>query len=308
MVLAVAPLFHIGGLNIHTLPALFKGCTVVLDRQFDPQRTLRWIQQEKVSVLFLVPAMWYALMQVPDFDSYDLSSLRVLVSGGAPCPSPVIEFFQSRGFNFVEGFGMTETAPDVAILSSKDATRKQGSIGLPVATVQVRIVDDQDRDVPPGQVGELVVRGPNVCAGYWNNPAATAEAFRGGWFHTGDLARQDEEGFYYIVDRKKDMIISGGENVYPAEVEQVIRRHPRVQEVAVVGAPHERWGEVPVAFVVLNEGETLALEALQEHCTGRLARFKIPKAVFVVQQLPRNATGKVLKTVLRDRVRQGINA
>ena len=302
VVLTVAPMFHIGGLNIHTLPALFKGCTVVLERQFDPRRTLEVVEKERVTVLFLVPAMWQALMWLPDFDRYDLSSLRILVSGGAPCPLTVIQFFQSRGFRFLEGFGMTETAPDVAILSSRDAERKNGSVGLPVHAVQLRIVDETGRDVSPGEVGELVVRGPNVCAGYWNDAEATREAFRDGWFHTGDLARQDDEGFYYIVDRKKDMLISGGENVYPVEIEQVLVKHPKVREVAVVGAPDERWGEVPVAFVVVKPGESLTLDEVAAWCEGKLARFKIPKQLHIVEQLPRNATGKVLKHVLRRRV------
>ncbi|WP_203530634.1 long-chain fatty acid--CoA ligase [Thermaerobacter sp. PB12/4term] len=302
VVLTVAPMFHIGGLSVYTLPALFKGCTVVLERQFDPRRTLELVERERITVLFLVPAMWQAVMWLPDFDRYDLSSLRSLVSGGAPCPLTVIQFFQSRGFRFLEGFGMTETAPDVAILSSRDAVRKNGSIGLPVHTVQLRIVDDTGQDVSPGQVGELVVRGPNVCAGYWNNAEATREAFRDSWFHTGDLARQDDEGFYYIVDRKKDMLISGGENVYPVEVEQVLVQHPKVLEVAVTGAPDERWGEVPAAFVVPKPGETVTLDELVAFCEGKLARFKIPKQLHVVDQLPRNATGKVLKHVLRARV------
>ncbi|HEY8488267.1 MAG TPA: long-chain fatty acid--CoA ligase [Thermaerobacter sp.] len=302
VVLTVAPMFHIGGLSVYTLPALFKGCTVVLERQFDPGRTLELVQREQITVLFLVPAMWQALMYHPEFDRYDLSSLRSLVAGGAPCPLTVIRFFQSRGFRFLEGFGMTETAPDVAILNSRDAERKNGSIGLPVHTVELRIVDEAGQDVPPGEVGELVVRGPNVCAGYWNNAEATREAFRDGWFHTGDLARQDEEGFYYIVDRKKDMLISGGENVYPVEVEQVIVQHPKVMEVAVVGAPDDRWGEVPVAFVAVKPGQTLTLEELAAFCEGKLARFKIPKRLFIVEQLPRNATGKVLKHILRSQV------
>ena len=299
VVLTVAPMFHIGGLNIHTLPALYKGIPVVLLPRFDPHETLRTIERERVTSLFLVPSMWLMLSQLPDFDNYDLSSLRVLVSGGAPCPIPVIEFFQRRGLRFVEGFGMTETAPNACILDSADAVRKNGSVGKPLMHMQMRIVDDQDRDVIPGEVGELVVRGPNVFVGYWNRPEATAEAFRGGWFHTGDLARQDEEGYFYIVDRKKDMLISGGENVYPTEVEQVLYRHPKVVELAVVGAPDPLWGEVPVLVVVPKEGEHLTLEEVRTFCEGKLAHFKIPKRLVEVPALPRNAAGKVLKRELR---------
>lgn len=299
VVLTVAPMFHIGGLNIHTLPALYKGIPVVLLPRFEPHETLRTIARERVTALFLVPSMWLMLSQLPDFDAYDLSSLRVLVSGGAPCPIPVIEFFQRRGLRFVEGFGMTETAPNACILDSADAVRKNGSVGKPLMHMQMRIVDDQDRDVTPGEVGELVVRGPNVFVGYWNRPEATAEAFRGGWFHTGDLARQDEEGYFYIVDRKKDMLISGGENVYPTEVEQVLYRHPKVVEVAVVGAPDPLWGEIPVLVVAPKEGEHLTLEEVRAFCEGKLAHFKIPKRIVEVAALPRNAAGKVLKRELR---------
>jgi fatty-acyl-CoA synthase len=211
----------------------------------------------------------------------------------------VIEFFQRRGLRFVEGFGMTETAPNACILDSADAVRKNGSVGKPLMHMQMRIVDDQDRDVTPGEVGELLVRGPNVFVGYWNRPEATAEAFRGGWFHTGDLARQDEEGYFYIVDRKKDMLISGGENVYPTEVEQVLYRHPKVVELAVVGAPDPLWGEIPVLVVAPKEGEHLTLEEVRAFCEGKLAHFKIPKRIVEVAALPRNAAGKVLKRELR---------
>ncbi|HYW03289.1 MAG TPA: long-chain fatty acid--CoA ligase [Gammaproteobacteria bacterium] len=301
-VLTVAPMFHIGGLNVHTLPAIYKGTRVVLAARFDPAATLERVQRERVTTLFLVPAMWLAISRVPDFDEYDLSSLHTLLSGGAPCPIPVIEFFQGRGLRFQEGFGMTETAPNASILDNADAVRKHGSVGKPLMHMEMRIVDESDRDVAEGETGELLVRGPNVFAGYWNRPEATREAFRGGWFHTGDLARRDDEGFYYIVDRKKDMLISGGENVYPTEVEQVLFRHPAVQEVAVVGIPDEKWGEVPMAIIVPREaGASLTLEDVQDFCAGKLARFKIPRKVEMVEQLPRNAAGKVLKRELRSR-------
>lgn len=306
VVLTVAPLFHIGGLSVHTLPALYKGATVVLLPHFDPVAVLETIQTYQVNVLFLVPAMWQAIMAVPDFEKYNLSSLRDLVSGGAPCPLTVIQFFQERGFKFLEGFGMTETAPGVMILTSEDAVRKHGSVGRPLMHVKARIVDDEDRDVPPGEVGELVLQGPNICAGYWHRPEANEEAFRGGWFHTGDLARQDEEGYFYIVDRKKDMLISGGENIYSPEVEQVLFRHPKVADAAVIGVPDEKWGEVPAAIVVLKPGAgTLTLEELAAHCEGQLARYKIPKILRIVDELPRNATGKVLKRQLREQFKTG---
>ncbi|MCC5859637.1 MAG: o-succinylbenzoate--CoA ligase [Ectothiorhodospiraceae bacterium] len=305
IVLNVAPLFHIGGLAVNTLTALHIGATVILQSQFDPVEVLKTLQAERVNKLFLVPAMWHALTLVPNFDDFDLSALRALTSGGAPCPIPVIEFFQSRGFTFHEGFGMTETCAGVCILGDADAVRKNGSVGKPLMYEQMRIVDEQDKDVPQGETGELILRGPNIFLEYWNRPDATEEAFRNGWFHTGDLARQDEEGFYYIVDRKKDMLISGGENVYPTEVEQVLYRHPKVQEVAVIGAPDERWGEVPMALVVPRDGGAPTLEELQAFCRDKLARFKTPKHLVVLTELPRTATGKILKRELRKQYGEG---
>jgi fatty-acyl-CoA synthase len=299
IVLTVAPLFHIGGLAVNTLSALYIGATLILQSQFDPPEVLRTIEREGVHTLFLVPAMWQALTLVPDFDSYKLNNLRSLISGGAPCPIPVIEFFQKRGLRFYEGFGMTETCAGVCILGNEDAVRKNGSVGKPLMHEEMRIVDETGNDVRPGETGELVLRGPNIFLEYWNRPDATEEVFQGGWFHTGDLARQDEEGFYYIVDRKKDMLISGGENVYPTEVEQVLYRHPKVQEVAVIGAPDETWGEVPMALVVPRPGERLTLEELEAFCRDKLARFKTPKHLVELEEMPRTATGKILKRELR---------
>jgi fatty-acyl-CoA synthase len=295
----VAPMFHIGGLGVHTLPLVYLGGTNVLLPSFDPAQTLATMARERATVQFMVPAMWAALMAVPDFDSHDLSALELAVSGGAPCPLPVLEFFQGKGLPFQEGFGMTETAPAVSILDADHVRSKAGSIGRTVFHVQARIVDEDDRDVRTDEVGELVLRGPNVFAGYWGLPEATAEAFRGGWFHTGDLGRMDAEGFITLVDRKKDMIITGGENVYPIEVEQVLYRHPAVREVAVVGIPDPRWGETPVAVVALMDGADLTAEELLAYARERLAHFKSPTRMEIVPELPRNATGKVLKTTLR---------
>ena len=297
--LTVAPMFHIGGLGVHTLPLLYLGGTVALLPAFDPVQTVAAIARERVTVLFLVPAMWAALMAVPDFDSYDLSALKVAITGGGPCPLPVLEYFQDKGVPFQEGFGLTETAPSVSVLDADHVKEKAGSIGRSVFHVDTRIVDDNDRDVPTDQVGELVVRGPNVFAGYWGLPEATAEAFRGGWFHTGDMGRMDAEGFITLVDRKKDMIISGGENVYPIEVEQVLYRHPAVHEVAVVGVPHPKWGETPIAVVVFKDGEQATADELISYARERLAHYKCPTRVEYLPELPRNATGKVLKTTLR---------
>ncbi|QOV12910.1 acyl-CoA synthetase [Viridibacillus arvi] len=298
--LGVAPLFHIGGMNIFTTPTLYRGGTVVLQDKFNPQSTLEIVEQEKITSLFLVPAMWLAITQFPTFDQYDLSSLKFNLSGGAPCPLTIIEFFQRRGIPFFEGFGLTETAPVVAVLDSRNSLRKNGSVGKPPIHTEIKIVDINDKEVSVGQVGELVVKGPNNFIEYWNKPRATREAIRNGWFYTGDLAKQDEEGFLYIVDRMKDMIITGGENVYPIEVEQVLFRHPNIKEVAIVGYPDEKWGESVKAVIALkNKDEHMSLLDVRGFCEGKLAQFKIPKQMEFVDELPRNATGKVLKTSLR---------
>jgi fatty-acyl-CoA synthase len=299
--LAVAPLFHIGGLALFTLPLLYAGGTVVVAGGFDPRQVLEVIVREKVTVHFMVPAMWAAMSQVPDFDSYDLSQLRYLLCGGAPCPVTVIEFYERKGLTFVEGFGMTELAPAALVLESAFVRSHAGSVGRPFLHVEVRIVDERDEDVAPGEVGELVLRGPNVFAGYWGLPEATAEAMRGGWFHSGDLARQDAEGFVTLVDRKKDMIISGGENVYPIEVEQILHRHPGVADVAVIGAPDHRWGETIVAVIVPAPDAAIDGDQIITYCRERIAHFKCPRRVEVVDELPRNATGKLLKRELRAR-------
>jgi acyl-CoA synthetase (AMP-forming)/AMP-acid ligase II len=297
----VAPMFHIGGLGVHTLPLLYVGGTNAVLPSFVPAQTLALMAQERATVQFMVPAMWAAIAAVPDFDSYDLSALELLITGGAPCPMTIIDFFQGKGLPFQEGFGMTETAPSVSVLMAEQVKEKAGSIGRPLFHVEARIVDEADREVPVGNVGELVVRGRNVFAGYWGLPEATAEAFRGGWFHTGDLGKADEAGFLTLVDRKKDMIITGGENVYPIEVEQVLYRADGVREVAVVGVPDQRWGETPVAVVALAEGAGRDPDGLIAYARERLAHFKCPTRVEFVDELPRNATGKVLKTVLRQR-------
>ncbi len=295
-----APLFHIGGLNVLTGPMIYRGGTTLIDEKFDPKATLETLASEKVTCSFMVPAMWGALAAVPDFDKYDLSALRYAIVGGAPCPLTVLEFYKKRGIRFQEGFGLTETSPIVCLLAAEDGIRKNGSVGHPAAHVQVRIVDAADNDVPEGEPGELIVRAPNVMLGYWNRPKETREALRGGWFHTGDLARRDEEGFLYIVDRKKDMVITGGENVYSAEVEQVLCRHPAVAEVSVIGVPDERWGEAVVAVVAPKSGEkSPTLDELIAFCEDKLAHYKQPRRVENVKALPRNATGKVLKNELR---------
>ncbi len=297
--LNMMPMFHTGGIGLYTLPTLHHGGTAVLTRQFEPEGTVRLIERWGVTAMLAVPAIYLMLLQTESFRRADLSRVR-FACGGAPCPLAIIEAFRDRGLLFQQGFGLTETAPTCTLIPAADAFRKAGSAGKAALHVEVRVVDDEGRDLPPGEVGEVWTRGPNLFSGYWRRPEATAEALAGGWFHTGDLARLDEEGFLYIVDRKKDMLISGGENVYPAEVEDVLYRHPAVAEAAVIGVPHERWGEVPKAIVVRKSGAALSAEALIAFCEGKLARYKIPKSVAFVEALPRNAAGKVLKRLLRE--------
>jgi fatty-acyl-CoA synthase len=298
--LVVLPMFHIGGIGLFTLPMLYDGGTVVIQRTFDPVQTLTLLKQEDITLFFGVPAIFLALIQHPDFDAAAFNHVRVLMSGGAPLPVSLVRQYHEAGIVLQQGFGMSEAAPSIATLGKELALTKAGSIGKPVFHLDARIVDDDMHERPAGEVGELVIRGPNLLQGYWNRPEATAEAFSGDWFHSGDLARMDADGCLYIVERKKDMFISGGENVYPAEVENAIYELPQIAEAAVIGVRDEKWGEVGRAVVTLKEGQDLTHEAIIAHLKGRLARYKIPKSVVFVEQLPRNAAGKVLKNVLRE--------
>jgi fatty-acyl-CoA synthase len=300
--LNVLPTFHAGGLGLYAGPVFHAGGTLVVMRAFDPGELLGLIERWKVTVLLLVPSIYLMLAQFPDFDTYNLSSVRSWASGGSSLPPSLVHQYAEKGIIIQQGFGMTETGPTVFIITKKDAVRKAGSVGKPVLHTDVCIMDRDGNVLGPNQVGELCVRGGNVTTGYWNRPQATAEAIVDGWLHSGDAARYDEEGFYYIVDRWKDMFISGGENVYPAEVENVIYHHPSVAEVAVIGVPHPQWQEVGKAIVVVKEGHTLTAEEVIAFCQGKLARFKIPKSVAFVHALPRTAAGKVLKRELRQQL------
>ncbi len=280
-------------------PTFHAGGTVVVMRAFDPAQLLHLIQEWQVTVLLLVPAIYLVLSQLDDFDQYDLSPVRSWGSGGSSLPAALVHQFEKKGIIIQQGFGMTETGPTVFIITKEEAVRKAGSVGKPVLHTDVCIMDRQGNMLGPDQVGELCIRGGNVTSGYWNRPEATAEAIVDGWLHSGDAAKYDDEGFYYIVDRWKDMYISGGENVYPAEVEDVIYQHPAVAEAAVIGVPHPKWQEVGRALIVVKEDLTLTGEELIEFCQDKLARYKIPKSVVFVDALPRTAAGKVLKRELR---------
>jgi fatty-acyl-CoA synthase len=238
------PLFHTGGINVLTIPVLHAGGAMILMREWSPQRCLELIQQERVTIFFAVPTMFQMLLDAPAFAQTDFRSVRFFISGGAPCPVPLIKTYQQYGIPFRQGYGLTEVSVNCFTLNPEDAIRKAGSVGRPIFHLDARVVGEDGRDVAQGQIGELWLRGPTVCAGYWRQPEATAAAISDGWFHTGDLVRVDDEGYYFIVDRKKDMFISGGENVYPNEVERAIYEHPAVAECAVIGVPDERWGEV----------------------------------------------------------------
>lgn len=298
------PFFHTGGINVLTLPIFHVGGTMVLMKAWDPYRCLELIAQERVTVFFAVPTMFQMLLDTPNFAETDFSSVRFFISGGAPCPVPIIRAYQERGITFRQGYGLTEVSVNCFTLNPEDAIRKAGSVGRPIFHLDARLVDDEGKDVPQNVVGELWLRGPTVCTGYWNNPQATAASITDGWFHTGDMAYIDAEGYYYIVDRKKDMFISGGENVYPAEVEHVIYEHPAVAECAVIGVPDSVWGEVGRALVVVRDGMSLDEETLLEHCREHLARYKVPRSAIFVEALPHTVSGKVFKPELRERYGQ----
>jgi fatty-acyl-CoA synthase len=299
--LVVLPLFHTGGLNCYANPVLHAGGTILIMRAFDPGLALDCISDPALGVthFFAVPAPYQFMMQHPKFRTADLSRLEIAGVGGAPCALAILEGWSARGVPLVQGWGMTETSPAGTMLDAADAIRKVGSAGKAMMHTAIRIVDDAGRDVPQGAVGELLIKGPNITPGYWNRPEATAAAFTDGWLHTGDAARVDEEGFVYIVDRWKDMYISGGENVYPAEVENVLFQLPEVADAAIIGVPNERWGEVGMAIIVRKPDQPLEEGDVIRHCLGKLAKFKVPQSVAFVEALPRNATGKVLKRELR---------
>ena len=295
--LVFLPTFHTGGLNVYANPTFHTGgCNVVM-RSFDPALFLRLLSDKQLHLTHLlgVPTNFLMLAQEPGFASADLSHIVCIGVGGAAAPLALIEEYGRKGIMLQQGWGMTETGPLGLMLSGDKALAKVGSSGLPPLYVRLKICDPEGNEVPRGQTGELMIKGPTVMPGYWNRPEANRAAFTDGWLHTGDAARQDEDGYYYIVDRWKDMFISGGENVYPAEVENVIYQLDGVLENAVVGIPHQKWGEVGRAYVVLKPGANLDDEAVLQHCGSQLARYKVPKEVRFLDELPHNATGKVLK-------------
>jgi fatty-acyl-CoA synthase len=297
--LTFAPFFHTGGWNVLTTPFLHRGAHVILLKRFDPAEVLRLCDSAGVTILFGVPTMMDRMAQSNAFATASLRTVRYAIVGGEPMPVDLIRIWQDKGVPIRQGYGLTEFGPNVFSLNEQDAERRIGSIGFPNFYVDTRIVDEQGRDLPPGEVGELLLRGPVCTPGYWNNPEATAATIRDGWLHTGDLVRRDDEGYHYVVDRKKDMFISGAENVYPAEIERVLREFPAVRAAAVIGVPDERWGEVGKAFVVLDADAVAGEEEILSWCRERLAKYKIPKYVVFLDALPESDSGKILKKQLK---------
>lgn len=301
--LNVFPLFHTGGLFVYTLPNVILGGVTILTRQFDPEQILRLIEQEQVTLFAGVPTMYQMLTQATNWEEADLSSLRFCTSGGAPLPVPLVQKYTAeKGIRFKQGFGMTEFGPGIFALAADDAIAKAGSIGRPNFFVDARIVDEQNQPFGANEVGELILKGPSQSSGYFRNPQATAAALDDdGWFHTGDLARYDDGWYFTIVDRKKDMFISGGENVYPAEIEAVLYQHPAVHMCAVIGLPDARWGEIGLACVVLKPGAAVAAADLLAFMQQHLARYKVPRRVELLESLPVSGAGKILKRDLKAR-------
>jgi long-chain acyl-CoA synthetase len=294
IVLGALPLFHSFGQTVSMNASLGVGATLTLLPRFDPGEALETMQRDGVTHFYGVPTMYGALLHHPDRESFD-TSLRICITGGASMPVEVLRGFE-EAFDCVvlEGYGLSETSP-VASTNHPNMERKPGSIGTPLEEVEMRVVDEDDNPVPQGEIGEIVIRGHNIMKGYWQRPEATEEAMRGGWFHSGDMARVDEDGYFFIVDRKKDLIIRGGYNVYPREVEEVLYEHPKIREAAVLGVPHDEWGEEIGAAVVLHEGEELSDAEVSEYVKERIAAYKYPRQVWFLDDLPKGPTGKILK-------------
>jgi fatty-acyl-CoA synthase len=295
------PLFHTGGLNIFTLPLFHVGGRVIVTKAFDPAQVFDLIERERVTVYLAVPTM-YAMMQAhPRWEAADFSSLKAIFSGGAPCPAPIYEKFWAKGMDrFRVSYGLTEAGPYNIWLPNADIPRKPGAIGIPVFHADVRVVRPDGTECDAEEPGELITRGMHVIPGYWNQPEATAAVLRDGWLHTGDVARRDSEGYIWVIGRIKDMIISGGENVYPAEIENVLMGHPAVAEAVVIGVPDDKWGEVGCAVVVRKPNRELSADALIQFLSERLARYKVPKSVVFCDSIPKTAVGKVDKKAVKE--------
>lgn len=293
------PFFHTGGWNVLTTPFLHRGAKIILIKKFDADLILKLSEKENCSLLFGVPTTMEMLSSSPLFGNIDLKSIRYAIVGGEPMPISLIEKWHDKGIPIRQGYGLTEFGPNVFSLNEQDAIRKKGSIGFPNFYIEAKVWTDEGKEAQANEIGELILKGPSCMIGYWNNPSATSNTIQDGWLYTGDLVRKDEEGFFYVVGRKKDMYKSGGENVYPPEIEQVLLQLPAVKEVAVIGIPDEKWGEVGKAFVV-KAAATLSESELREHCQKNLAKFKIPKYFTFLAELPKGDSGKILKKNLKE--------
>ncbi|MCP5056564.1 MAG: long-chain-fatty-acid--CoA ligase [bacterium] len=297
--LQMLPLFHVGALGPLTA-GIHRGSAIVLMRAFDPSQVFPVIERERVTTALAVPAMLRLMLAADNHEEHDRTTLRWIMSGAAPVPVPLIEAYAAMGIEIHQVYGLTETGGPACLISPEAAISKAGSTGPAFLHTDVRVVDEQGQDVPPGKIGEVIVRGRHIMKEYWNRPDATAETLRDGWLYSGDLASMDEDGFVYIQDRKKDMIISGGENIYPAEVENALSAHPGVADVAVIGMPSPKWGESVAAIVVRRPGTEVTEDDVIQFCQTRLARFKQPRVVHFIDEIPRNPTGKILKRLLRE--------
>lgn len=297
------PLFHCAGSHVFAVPTMYRGGSVIIDEAFSPDRTLNKLVDTKATIFFGVPAMYTILLNKPELESYNFENLRLFVYGASPMPYELVKRLKDTfpKVKVQNCYGQTENSPAASSLTDKDALIKIGSVGRPLPRTEIKLVDAFGEEVPVGEVGEICVKGPQVMKGYLRNPEETSRTIQGGWLYSGDLGRFDEEGFLYIVDRKKDMIIRGGENIYPIEIEEVLYRIPQVLEAAVVGIPHEVYGEVPKAFVVVKGKQSLTAEEVLTYCGTQLAKYKIPMEIEFLKELPRNASGKVLKHTLKPK-------
>jgi fatty-acyl-CoA synthase len=297
-VFACLPLFHTGGLNSLATPILYRGGMICLTKGFDAKQAVRVLEEQQITAMVAVPTMYQMLLEI-GLDQHSLPYLKTILCGGAGISTSLIDAYLSRGFIFRQGFGMTEVGPNDFSLPPHMVHRKKGSIGQAILHIEAQIVDEHDQILGPHQIGELRFRGPGVCLGYWDDPVTTAQSIRNGWFYTGDLLQYDEDGYFYVAGRKKDMYISGGENVYPAEVEEIISRYPAVSMNAVIGIKDEKWGEVGLAVIAVQAGKSIQEEEIRQYCTTHLAKFKVPKRFVFVDELPKNDSGKINKNELK---------
>jgi fatty-acyl-CoA synthase len=294
------PMFHTGGLNALSIPLLLMGGTVVIADQYDPKKSIQFLKQYKCTIVLLIPTMYHMMINTEEFKQSDFPYMKVFLSGGAPCPLEIYEAFWKKGLQFKEGYGLTEAGPNNFYIDPKLTHLKKGSVGKSMLFNTVKIMKNNQQEAESGEVGELWIKGNHCFSHYWNNGEATSSTIYDGWLCTGDLAKKDKEGYFYIVGRKKDMIITGGENVYPLEVEQWIASHPIVDEVSVIGLPDEKWGEIVTAFIVLKSNCTIEMDELKKYCSYKLGKYKIPKRFIFMDQLPKTHVGKMDKKSLKE--------